>query len=103
MLVLAMEFSRGAQRAHRASIIKEQTDERAQCARASGRQSTRMGGPASRRRVGIAPGCSSSRNRGSLPQNGIVMPVAMSRAHRPHERDPRKDAVRQGRGRRDSE
>jgi hypothetical protein len=37
MLVLAMEFSRGAQRGLRATDIKEQTDERARCARASGR------------------------------------------------------------------
>jgi len=37
MLVLAMEFSRGAQRVLRATDIKEQTDERVRCARASGR------------------------------------------------------------------
>jgi hypothetical protein len=58
---------------------------------------------ASRRRVGIAPGCSLSRDRGSLPQNGIVMPIANHRAHRPHERDIRRCAVRQGRGMGDSE
>jgi hypothetical protein len=59
-----------------------------------------------RRRVGgtgIAPGCSSSRYRRSLPQNGIVMPTVIPRAHRPHERDLRRDAVRQGRDGDDSE
>jgi hypothetical protein len=49
MLVLAMEFSRDAQRAHRATSIKEQTDERAQYAGASGRRSAQR---ASRHRVG---------------------------------------------------
>jgi hypothetical protein len=39
MLVLAMEFSRGAQRGLRATDIKEQTDERTGGARASGRLS----------------------------------------------------------------
>ena len=57
MLVLAMEFSRGAQRAHRATVINEQTDEGAQYGRASGRHVRSQGGPASRRRDGIAPGC----------------------------------------------
>ena len=103
MLVLAMEFSRGAQRGLRATDIKEQTDERAQRARASGRHGAQRGGPASRRRVGIAPGCSMSRDRGSLPQNGIVMPTAIHRAHRPHGRDIRRCAVRQGRDMGDSE
>jgi hypothetical protein len=49
MLVLAMEFSRGAQRAHRTTVINEQTDEGAQYARASGRHSAHRAG---RRRVG---------------------------------------------------
>jgi hypothetical protein len=44
-----------------------------------------------------------SRNRRSLPQNGIVMPIANHRAHRPHERDIRGCAVRQGRDMGDSE
>ncbi len=104
MLVLAMEFSRDAQRAHRAAVIKEQTDERVRCGRARGRQATPTG--VGRRRVGgleLAPGCSKSRDRGSLPQNGIVMPVATTRAHRPHERDIRRCAVRQGRDKGDSE
>jgi hypothetical protein len=57
MLVLAMEFSRGAQRGHRASIIKEQTDERVRYARASGRRSTQKGG------AGVA---SEGRNRPGL-------------------------------------
>jgi hypothetical protein len=61
------------------------------------------GEPASRRRDGIAPDCSSSRIQRSLPQNGIVMPIAIPRAHRPHGRDIRRYAVRQGRGRSDSE
>ena len=54
MLVLAMEFSRGAQRGHRASIIKEQTDERVRCARASGRPDDPVGIAAE---GGFAPGC----------------------------------------------
>ena len=37
MLVLAMEFSRGAQRPHRAATSQVQTGERAQYGRASGR------------------------------------------------------------------
>ena len=81
MLVLAMEFSRGAQRAHRATGIKEQTDAGVRQARARGRQTTRSDGPASRRRVGIAPGCSMSRYQRSLPQNGIVMPTVNRSAH----------------------
>jgi len=97
MLVLAMEFSRGAQRAHRATGIKEQTDAGVRQARARGRQTTRSDGPASRRRVGIAPGCSKSRYQRSLPQNGIVMPAAIPRAHRPHGRDIEID-VRSARG-----
>jgi len=59
MLVLAMEFSRGAQRGHRVTDIKEQTDERTQYARASGRHTAQWAPSASRRRVGLAPGCSS--------------------------------------------
>ena len=58
MLVLAMEFSRGAQRAHRATGIIEQTDAGVRQARARGRPTTTGGGPASRRRVGFAPDCS---------------------------------------------
>jgi hypothetical protein len=87
MLVLAMEFSRGAQRAYRATGINQQTDAGVRQARARGRSATTRGGPASRRRVGIAPGCSKSRYQRSLPQNGIVMPVAIPRAHRPRGRD----------------
>jgi hypothetical protein len=49
MLVLAMEFSRGAQRGHGAALIYIQTDERARCARASGRHCAQRAG---RRRVG---------------------------------------------------
>ena len=49
MLVLAMEFSRGAQRKHRAAHIKEQTDVQARCPRASGRTHLTEG---ARRRVG---------------------------------------------------
>ena len=52
---------------------------------------------------GIAPGCPMDRHRGSLPQNGIVMPTVEPRAHRPHERDIRRCAVRQGQGGGDSE
>jgi hypothetical protein len=44
MLVLAMEFSRCAQRARRATIIKEQTDERVQRTRARGRPKPQRGG-----------------------------------------------------------
>ena len=61
MLVLAMEFSRGAQRGLRATDIKEQPDERARGARASGRDGAtgagrlRVGGsesPRAARRAG---------------------------------------------------
>ena len=38
MLVLAMEFSRCAQRAHGTAVIKKQTDEGVRWTRASGRQ-----------------------------------------------------------------
>ena len=62
MLVLAMEFSRGAQRAHRATIIKEQTDERAQYARASGRQFTLR---VRRRRVGGSESPRAARRAGT--------------------------------------
>jgi hypothetical protein len=106
MLVLAMEFSRDARRACWALDTKNRPvpgssmDGR----EAGGAARQKPGGPtASRRRDGIAPGCSSSRNRGSLPQNGIVMPIANHRAHRPHERDIRRCAVRQGRDMGDSE
>jgi hypothetical protein len=49
MLVLAMEFSRDAQRARRTSGINEQTDARVRWARARGRTSPRW---VRRRRVG---------------------------------------------------
>ena len=103
MLVLAMEFSRGAQRAHRTTAIKEQTDDRVHLRTGERPTTFREEASASRRRDGIAPGCSKSRNRGSLPQNGIVMPDVNRSAHRPHERDIRRCAVRQGRDTSDSE
>ena len=87
MLVLAMEFSRGAQRVHRTTAIKEQTDDRVHLRTGERPTTFRKEASASRRRDGIAPGCSSSRIRGSLPQNGIVMPAAIHRAHRPDGRD----------------
>ena len=62
MLVLAMEFSRGAQRGHRATIIKEQTDERVRCARASGRRFTQR---VSRRRVGGSESPRAARRAGT--------------------------------------
>ena len=62
MLVLAMEFSRGAQRGHRASIIKEQTDDRVQWARARGRDCTRW---VSRRRVGGSESPRAARRAGT--------------------------------------
>ena len=103
MLVLAMEFSRGAQRTP-LNADHQRTDRCKGALRTGERPAARhKGGPASRRRVGIAAGCSVSRNRGSLPQNGIVMPTAIHRAHRPHERDIRRCAVRQGRDMGDSE
>ena len=80
-----------------ATIIKEQTDERAWCARASGRGHATGAGRHRVGGIGIATGCPMSRDRGSLPQNGIVMPTAIHRAHRPHGRDIRGCAVRQGR------
>ncbi len=52
---------------------------------------------------GFTPGCLYGRVRGSLPQNGIVMPTATTRAHVPHGRDTRGCAVRQGRDGDDSE
>jgi len=62
MLVLAMEFSRGAQRALRATNIKEQTDERARCARASGR---RCATGAGRHRVGGSESPRAARRAGT--------------------------------------
>ena len=80
MLVLAMEFSRGAQRAFRAATPSNRPVPGCRMdGRAAGTYT--KDGPASRRRVGIARAARSSRVRGSLPQNGIVMPIANLRAH----------------------
>jgi hypothetical protein len=105
MLVLAMEFSRDAQRARRATGIKEQTDAGVRRTRARGRRPPQVVG---RRRVGGSESlrvARKSRYQRSLPQNGIVMPVAIARAHRPHGRDIeyKRCAVRQGRDGGDSE
>jgi hypothetical protein len=62
MLVLAMEFSRDAQRAHRIPGIKEQTDARVRWARARGRPVTRWVG---RRRVGGLESPRAARRAGS--------------------------------------
>jgi hypothetical protein len=79
MLVLAMEFSRGAQRAYRAAAI-EQTDEGAQQGRASGRQPTK-------RRAGIA---SKGSNRpGLLAEQGPrVTPSKRNSDARRHPQSP---------------
>ena len=58
MLVLAMEFSRCAQRPHRATDIKVQTDEWVRYGRASGRSSVEMRTIGVASEGGIAPGCS---------------------------------------------
>ena len=63
MLVLAMEFSRGAQRVHRTTAIKEQTDERVRSARASGRRFTSK--KMSRRRVGGSESPRAARRAGT--------------------------------------
>ena len=80
MLVLAMEFSRGAQRAHRATIIKEQTDEGVRCARASGRHDPN----------GLAGIASEGRNRPGLPdgQEPRVTPSKRNSDARCHPQSP---------------
>ena len=104
MLVLAMEFSRCAQRPHQADI-RQRTDRRTGVIRAGERPLIpQMGMIGVASEGGIASGLPKRvRDRGSLPQNGIVMPTDNSRAHRPHGRDIRRCAVRQGRGGGDSE
>jgi hypothetical protein len=80
MLVLAMEFSRGVRRPQGARAHLIETGALAPFGRTSGRADPRVG----RHRFGgtdIAQGCSSSRDPRSLPQNGIVMPTAIRRAH----------------------
>ena len=96
MLVLAMEFSRCAQRAMRTPDIKEQTDEWVRMGTGE-RPIGPYGSIGVASEGGIAPGCPMGRIRGSLPQNGIVMPTVEPRAHRPHGRDIRND-VRSARG-----
>jgi hypothetical protein len=73
MLVLAMEFSRGAQRGTRdARHHKDQTDDEVQVhGRAAGDDQNGHGGIASE--GGFTPDCLIGKVRGSLPQNGIVI------------------------------
>ena len=81
MLVLAMEFSRGATtlaggRAHATT--------RPVCWRLSGGRAAGRTSRVGRHRVGgmeLTPVCSMSRVQRSLPQNGIVMPTPSCRAH----------------------
>jgi hypothetical protein len=91
-----------------ASILgrRHQLTDRCRGAEWTGERPAYIKGWICRRRVGGSESpraAQSSRIRGSLPQNGIVMPIANHRAHRPHERDIRRCAVRQGRGADDSE
>jgi hypothetical protein len=65
MLVLAMEFSRCAQRTYPAGAINQQTDDGEGCVRASGRcHSPKRRGPASRRRAVSPRGAHRARTEG---------------------------------------
>jgi hypothetical protein len=97
MLVLAMEFSRGAQRATRG--VRGQITDRQRGGSSAGERPAfaARAKSASRRRERNRPGLSKQdRNRGSLPQNGIVMPIAIHRALLPGDGTP--ESVRSVRG-----
>jgi hypothetical protein len=96
MLVLAMEFSRGAQRATR-GVRSLQTDRR-RSGNSAGERPTFASRAKSASRGGTESprAASKDRNRGSLPQNGIVMPIAIHRALLPGDGTP--ESVRSVRG-----
>jgi hypothetical protein len=96
MLVLAMEFSRGAQRASQG--VRSQKTDRQRGGNSAGERPTfaHQCEDGVAWRDGIASGCLKDRNRGSLPQNGIVMPIAIHRALLPGDGTP--ESVRSVRG-----
>ena len=84
MLVLAMEFSRCALRAGRTSDIYNRPMN-GWIGAGERHLPDDPDGVASE--GGIASGLPKGRVRGSLPQNGIVMPRCHTQARRPHGRD----------------
>jgi hypothetical protein len=103
MLVLAMEFSRGALRGHRTWPPENRPAagwiSHGRAAVATG--STRADGVASR--AGSLRGARTTRIRRSLPQNGIVMPPGAGTGPQAVGRDTQACAVRRGGSTDDSE
>ena len=102
MLVLAMEFSRGVQRPQGARAHLIETGALAPFGRTSGRADLE-GRPASLRRDGTHPGLLDEQGPEVTPSKRNSDAHGQPQSPRPHGRDLRRGAVRQGRGTGDSE